>query len=69
MVLKSGYEKLHLLVGQGNFVAILSHAIVNGDADYAFIDIFRLKDGLIVEHWDVQEKILPKDQWENSGKF
>ena len=66
--IKSGYEKLHLLVGQGNFVAILSHAIV-GDADYAFIDIFRLKDGLIVEHWDVQEKILPENQWGNSGKF
>ncbi|WP_299157799.1 hypothetical protein [uncultured Tenacibaculum sp.] len=66
--IKSGYKKLHLLVGQGNFVSILSHVIVN-DVDFAFIDIFRLKDGLIVEHWDVQEKILPKNQWENSGKF
>jgi len=62
------YEKLHLLVGQGNFVATLSHTKVGGE-DFCFIDIFRIKDGLIVEHWDVQEKILPKEQWGNSGKF
>lgn len=66
--IKASYEKLHLLVGQGNFVATLSHAKQNDD-DFAFIDLFRVKDGLIVEHWDVQEKILSKDQWNNSGKF
>lgn len=64
----SSYEKLHLLVGQGNFVASLSHTKIN-DEDHCFIDVFRIKDGLIVEHWDIQEKILPKDQWGNSGKF
>ena len=64
----ASYEKLHILMGQGNFVATLSHAKVSGD-DFAYIDLFRLKDGLIVEHWDIQEKILPKDQWGNSGKF
>lgn len=64
----SSYEKLHLLVGQGNFVATLSHTKV-AEEDYCFIDLFRIKDGLIVEHWDIQEKILPKDQWGNSGKF
>lgn len=64
----ASYEKLHILIGQGNFVATLSHAKVSGE-DYAFIDLFRIKNGLIVEHWDIQEKILPKDQWGNSGKF
>ena len=66
--IKAGYVKLHLLVGQGNFVATLSHAKVNEEG-FVFIDLFRLKDGLIVEHWDVQEKILPQEQWNNSGKF
>lgn len=64
----SSYEKLHLLVGQGNFVATLSHTKV-ADEDYCFIDLFRIKSGLIVEHWDIQEKVLPKEQWGNSGKF
>jgi len=66
--IKSSYEKLHLLVGQGDFVATLSHTKV-AEEDYCFIDLFRIKDGLIVEHWDIQEKVLPKDQWGNSGKF
>ncbi|MEM9072950.1 MAG: nuclear transport factor 2 family protein [Myxococcota bacterium] len=62
------YVKAHKILVQGNFAATLSHAVVNGD-DWCIIDIFRMKDGKIVEHWDVQEKILPKDQWNNSGKF
>jgi len=64
----ASYEKLHLLIGQGNFVAALSHSKVKGK-DFAFIDLFRIKNGIIVEHWDVQEKILPKNEWANSGKF
>lgn len=62
------YVKVHHLIGQGNFVVIYSHVKMSGD-DYAFFDLFRLKDGKIVEHWDVQEKIGPKETWNNSGKF
>lgn len=71
-VMKSGliskYVKVHQLVGQGNFVAILSHVEL-GDDDWAFVDIFRLKDGLILEHWDVQEKLGPKGSWITSRIF
>ena len=62
------YVKIHRIIGQGNFVVAYSHTQVAGE-DYAFFDLFRVKDGKIVEHWDVQEKILPKEQWGNSGKF
>ena len=65
---KSRYLKLHHLIGQGNFVVAYSHTQVSGD-DWAFFDIFRLKGGKLVEHWDVQEKIGPKETWNNSGKF
>ena len=61
-------EKIHRIIGQGNFVLAFSHVTQNED-DWCIFDLFRLKDGKIVEHWDVQEKILPKDQWGNSGKF
>lgn len=55
------YVKVHRIIGQGNFVVALSHAKQNED-DWCFFDIFRIKDDLIVEHWDVQEKLLPKEQ-------
>ncbi len=62
------YVKVHHLIGQGNFVVLYSHVRISGD-DHAVFDIFRLQDGKIVEHWDVQEKIGPRDTWNNSGKF
>ena len=62
------YDSVFKVVGQGNFVASYSKMSM-GDDEYAVFDIFRLEDGLIVEHWDNMELILPKDQWGNSGKF
>ena len=62
------YEKIHKLVGSGNFVAVLSKMQFAG-ADTAVLDLFRVESGRIVEHWDVMEEILPEDQWVNSGKF
>lgn len=62
------YIKAHKILVQGNFAATLSHVKMNGE-DCCFIDIFRLKNDKIVEHWDVQEKIGPKETWKNSGKF
>ena len=62
------YEEIHKVVGSGNFVAVLSKMNFAG-TDTAVIDLFRVDDGRIVEHWDVMEEILPEDQWVNSGKF
>lgn len=62
------YSEIVLLVGQGNFVATLCKATWEG-APYAQVDIFRLEDGLIVEHWDNVEPVPPEEEWANSGKF
>lgn len=62
------YIRVHKILVQGNFAAMLSHTRL-GAEDWCFIDIFRMKDGKIVEHWDVMEKIAPKEEWKNSGKF
>jgi predicted SnoaL-like aldol condensation-catalyzing enzyme len=62
------YEQIHKVVGSGNFVAVLSQVKL-GDSDNAVMDLFRVADGLIVEHWDVIEEITPEDTWVNSGKF
>ncbi len=62
------YLKLHRLIGQGNFVVAFSH-VQKAQSHFAVLDIFRIKDGRMVEHWDVQEKILAPEEWNNSGKF
>lgn len=62
------YTDLVLMVGEGNFVAMLCKAEWEG-APYAQVDLFRLENGLIVEHWDNAEPVPPKEEWANSGKF
>ncbi len=63
------YERLHRVLAEGSFVLTASEGW-RGGVHSAFYDLFRLKDGKIVEHWDTAEKIAPKDQWKNdNGKF
>lgn len=64
------YEEIVLCVGEGNFVATLSKANWNDgnlNQDYAQVDIFRIENGKIVEHWDNVEPVPEKDV--NGGKF
>lgn len=46
------YSKVHKTIGEGNFVMTLSEGSFGGKPQ-AFFDLFRLENGLIVEHWDV----------------
>ncbi|MFW2334082.1 nuclear transport factor 2 family protein, partial [Ilumatobacter sp.] len=62
------YDEVHRVIGSGNFVASMSKMRL-GDTDMAVIDLFRVENGLIVEHWDVMEEITPEETWVNSGKF
>ncbi len=68
------YEDIVLMVGQVNFVATLSRAWYRGEnesdskgKEYAQVDIFRLEDGKVVEHWDNVEPVPENDV--NGGKF
>lgn len=60
------YQRIVLMVGQGNFVATLCEAHWEGKP-FAQVDIFRLENGLVVEHWDNVEPVPEHDV--NSGKF
>ncbi len=63
------YDKLHMVIGQGNFVLVASEGKL-GDKHTSFYDLFRVENGKIAEHWDVVETILPENQWKNdNGKF
>ena len=64
------YDEIVLCVGQGNFVATLCKAHYNDgttNQDYAQVDIFRLENGKVVEHWDNVEPVPENDV--NGGKF
>ncbi|SHI59687.1 nuclear transport factor 2 family protein [Aquimarina spongiae] len=64
------YNKLHMVLGEGNFVLTVSEGKFGKGAHTAFYDLFRLEDGQIVEHWDVIATIPPKSEWKNqNGKF
>ena len=62
------YQEIHHLVGSGNYVATLCRATWGGEP-YAQADLYRLEGGLIVEHWEAAEKIPPRSEWVNTGKF
>ena len=63
------YTKNHMILSQGNFVLAVSEGqFLNKHV--AFYDLFRIKKGQIVEHWDTIEEIPPKENWKNNnGKF
>ena len=61
------YSKTHLTVAEGNFVFTASEGFFAG-APTAFYDLFRVENGLIIEHWDVVSAI-PAESANDNGKF
>jgi predicted SnoaL-like aldol condensation-catalyzing enzyme len=63
------YDRVHKVLGEGNFVLVISEGQFAGK-HVAFYDLFRVQAGKIAEHWDVIEAIPPKSEWKNNnGKF
>lgn len=63
------YDRVHKLLGEGNFVLVISEGQFGGK-HVAFYDLFRVQAGKIAEHWDVIEAIPPRAEWKNgNGKF
>jgi predicted SnoaL-like aldol condensation-catalyzing enzyme len=63
------YDRIHRVLGEGNFVLVLSEGSFAGSHS-AFHDLFRVENGKIAEHWDTIESIPPRDKWQNqNGKF
>jgi predicted SnoaL-like aldol condensation-catalyzing enzyme len=63
------YDKVHKVLGEGNFVLVVSEGSFGGKPT-AFYDLFRAENGKIAEHWDTLETIPPQGEWKNqNGKF
>ena len=64
------YDKIHKVLGEGNFVLTLSEGKFGKGEHVAFYDLFRLENDQIVEHWDVIQPIPQQSEWKNNnGKF
>lgn len=61
------YHKVHRVLGEGNFVLTQSEGRWNGKPQ-AFYDLFRVKEGKIVEHWDIIQEI-PEEMAHDNGMF
>ena len=63
------YKKIHKVLGEGNFVLVLSEGTFKGE-HVAFYDLYRIEEDKIVEHWDVVEAIPETGKRKNdNGKF
>lgn len=63
------YTKVHSIVAEGNFVFTMSEGTM-GETSTAFFDLFRIEDGMIVEHWDTIDAIPPDEEMaHDNGKF
>ena len=54
-------------VADGDLVVVHTHERYNpddpSDLGNIIMDIYRVKNGLIVEHWDAYMPVPPKDKW------
>ncbi|MEM1236981.1 MAG: nuclear transport factor 2 family protein [Pseudomonadota bacterium] len=62
------YEMMFQLMCQADLVVTYGKRHAKGK-DIAVFDLYRVADGLIVEHWMNEEEISPREAWGNSGKF
>ena len=63
------YQKSHRVLAEGSFVLAAGEGMMHG-VHSALFDLFRLENGMIVEHWDTVEAIPARSEWKNdNGKF
>ena len=63
------YDQVHRVLGEGNFVLVLSEGEFAGQPT-AFYDLYRIENDKIIEHWDVLEGIpAAADRKNTNGKF
>ena len=65
----NSHSEIKKVFADGDFVVLHVHAVREpGTRGRAIVDIFRLENGKIVEHWDVAQDI-PEKMPHNNGMF
>ncbi|HEY0578651.1 MAG TPA: nuclear transport factor 2 family protein [Pseudonocardia sp.] len=66
--LTNGSVETKRLLADADLVAVHNHVTTHSGLEMATVDIFRVRDGLIAEHWDVVQAI-PPDTTNPHGMF
>ena len=67
--LPSSRSEIKRVFADGDYVILQVHAVLGtGERDLAIVDIFKLENGKIVEHWDVMQPI-PENAANPNGMF
>jgi len=62
-------HRVKRVFADGDHVIAQVHVIINpGERGNAVVDIFRIEDGRIAEHWDVAQ-VVPADSANSNGMF
>lgn len=61
------YTKRHQTIAEGNFVMTISEGEIGG-VPTAFHDLWRVEEGMIIEHWDVIQTV-PETMPHDNGMF
>ncbi|WP_025717864.1 stalk domain-containing protein [Paenibacillus sp. 1-18] len=65
-----GYDQVHMVIGEGNFVLVVSEIKSPNGSSAGVYDLFRVENGKVAEHWDVVQDVPAKAEWKNTnGKF
>ena len=59
-------DEIRLFIGQGDLVFIVSAGTHQGEP-CAYVDLYRLQDGKIVEHWGFPEPVPPPRERMNAN--
>lgn len=59
-------DEIKFMLGQGDFVFVAARGSLEGNA-CAYVDLYRVEDDKIVEHWGFIEKIPPQAEWKNNN--
>ena len=59
-------DEIKLVLGQGDFVFLAARGTHQGEP-CVYIDLYRVEDDMIVEHWGFPQQVPPKEEWKNGN--
>lgn len=62
------HSEIKKVIAEGDYVVLHVHSRRTATRQLAIVEIFRLEDGRIVEHWDVIQEI-PESSANSNGMF